>query len=95
MAGAVQHVVLALVLTGVLAYQAGALAAVLRSRRALGGPRPWRLTDFVWVLIPVAVVAVLAARSWIAAFDLGAPAMTGVEPVEISSRQTPTPVFHR
>jgi heme/copper-type cytochrome/quinol oxidase subunit 2 len=94
-AEAAQHVVLALVLSGVLACQARALAMVLRARRAVAARRPPRITDLVWVAIPVAVVVFLAARSWVVALDLGAPAMAVVTPVEVSARQASPPVFHR
>ena len=91
----VQHVVLALVLTGVLACQARAFAAVLRSRRVLAAQRPPRRTDLVWVAIPVAVVVFLAARSWIVALDLGSPAMAVVTPAEVAARPVSPPIFHR
>lgn len=91
----VLHVVLALLLTGVLACQASALAIVLRSRRVLSARRPTRITDLVWVTIPVAVVVFLAARSWIVAFDLNRPAMAVVAPVEVSARPISPPIFHR
>jgi len=94
-ASVVLHVVLAVVLTGLLACQAAALAAVLRSRRVLRAPRPARTTDLVWVTIPVAVVLFLAARSWIIALDSGAPAMAVVRPVELSARPVSLPIFHR
>ncbi len=95
MAAVVQHVVLALVLTGVLACQARALVTVLRSRQVLAARRPACITDLVWVAIPVAVVLFLAARSWIVAFDLGSPAMAVVAPVEVSARPVSPPIFHR
>ena len=95
MVGVVQHVVLALALTGVLACQARALVTVLRSRRVLAARRPSRITDLVWVAIPVAVVLFLAARSWIVALDLGSPALAIVTPVEVSARPVSPPIFHR
>jgi len=61
------HMVLGLVLTGVLVCQVRALAAVVRSRRTLASQRTPRVTDLVWIAIPVAVVLLLAARSWIVA----------------------------
>src|SRR6266542_1793182 len=91
----VVHVVLAVVLTLVLACQAGAFAAVLRSRRVLAAQRPPRIRDLVWVAIPVAVVLFLAARSWIVALDLGPPAMANVRPVDVSARPPSPPIFHR
>lgn len=95
MTAIVQHVALALVLTGVLACQARAFATVLRSRRVLAARRPPRITDLVWVAIPLAVVLFLAARSWIVAFDLGSPVMAIVAPVEVSARPVSPPIFHR
>lgn len=68
------HVVLALVLTGVLICQARAFAIVFRSWRMLVTRRRPRITDLIWVAIPVAVVLFLAARSWVVALDLGSPA---------------------
>jgi hypothetical protein len=91
-ASVVLHVVLALVLTGVLACQAGALLTVLRSRRVLSAQRPARTTDLVWVTIPVAVVLFLAARSWIMAFGPGAPAMAVVAPAEVAGRPVSPPI---
>lgn len=91
----VLHVVLALVLTSVLACQAGALVTVLRWRRVLSTQRPTRITDLVWVTIPVAVVLFLAARSWTVAFDLNRPAMAVVRPVEVSAQAVSPPTFHR
>ena len=95
MASVVLHVVLAVVLTGLLACQATALAAVLRSRRVLSARRPTRATDLVWVTIPVAVVLFLAARSWIIALDAGSPAMAVVAPAEVAARPVSPPIFHR
>ena len=82
MGAVLQHIVASLVLTALLAYQARALAAVLRSRRALAVGRRPRITDLVWVAIPVAVVLLRAVRSWFVALDLGSPAMAGVGPIE-------------
>ncbi len=95
MAAVLQHVVLALVLTGVLACQAWAFASVLRARRLLAARRRPRTTDLVWVAIPVAVVLFLAARSWIVALDLGSPAMAVVTTVEVSAQPVSPPIFHR
>jgi glycerol-3-phosphate acyltransferase PlsY len=80
------HVLLALVLTLVLVCQARALAAVLRRRRV-------QITELVWVIIPVAVVLFLAARSWIVAFDLSLPALAGVTPVEVSAQPSSAPIL--
>ena len=87
------HVVLALILTLVLVWQVKAFAAVLHLRRILATQRRRRITELVWVAIPVAVVVFLAARSWIVALDLGLPGLAGVAPVEVfaqpSSPQMP------
>lgn len=88
------HVLLALVLTLVLVCQARALAAVLRRRRVLATQRPLQITELVWVIIPVAVVLFLAARSWIVALDLGLPALAGVTPVEVSAQPSSAPILH-
>jgi hypothetical protein len=78
------HVALGLVLTILLAGQAKAVAAVLRSRRVAAGRRPPRRTELVWIVIPVAVVLGLAARSWIIALDLGSPPVATGAPVTVS-----------
>ena len=86
MAPTILHLLLALALTLFLALQAGALVFVLRSRSALArSGRPRRRTDVVWTVIPVMVVLFLAARSWVAVFDPGRPAVA-------SSVVTATPV---
>lgn len=69
------HLVLALALTLFLAFQAGALVFVLRSRHALLVGRGRRPTELLWTVIPVMLVLCLAARSWVAVFDLGRPAV--------------------
>jgi heme/copper-type cytochrome/quinol oxidase subunit 2 len=69
------HLLLALALTLFLAFQAGALVFVLRSRRALRTGRRRRPTELLWTAIPVMLVLFLAARSWVAVFDLGRPAV--------------------
>jgi heme/copper-type cytochrome/quinol oxidase subunit 2 len=72
----IAHLLLAVVLTLFLALQVNALVFVLRSRRARGAPRPRRrATDLVWTTIPVVVVLALAARSWVAVFDVERPAV--------------------
>jgi heme/copper-type cytochrome/quinol oxidase subunit 2 len=77
------HVVLALILTLALVRQVRALAAVFRQRRVLATRRERRITELVWVAIPVAVVFFLAARSWIVALDLD---LAGGAPVEVSAQ---------
>jgi len=72
------HLSLATALTLFLAYQAGAVLFVLRSRRALAAGRRQRRTEVVWTVIPVLVVLFLAARSWMAAFDVERPAIASV-----------------
>ena len=69
-----RHVALALILTGALVCQARALAIVLRSRRAVPTEHPQRITDTVWIAIPLLAVRFLAVRSFMLAVDLGAPA---------------------
>lgn len=68
----VTHMALALALSLFLAYQARALALVLRQRRTLSVHR--RRSDLLWTAIPVLVVLFLAVRSWIAVLDLPRPA---------------------
>jgi len=58
-----------------LAFQATSVLFVLRSRRALAAGRHQRRTEVLWTVIPVAIVLFLAARSWVAVFDLGRPAV--------------------
>ena len=82
------HLLLAVTLTLFLALQARSLLVVLRarqlSRRAPIATRRPRYTDLLWTSIPVVVVLVLAARSWVAVFGLEAPelaaAVTQAEP---------------
>lgn len=70
------HLLLALALTLFLALQAGAVLFVLRSRQAIArSGRPGRRTEVLWTVIPVIVVLFLAARSWVAVFDLERPAV--------------------
>ena len=69
------HLLLAVVLTLFLAFQARSLVFVLRYRRARVAPRPPRRTDLLWTSIPIAIVLFLAARSWVAVFDLERPAV--------------------
>ena len=69
------HLLLAIALTMFLAFQGGALVFVLRSRRALSPGRRRRPTELLWSAIPVVLVLFLAARSWVAVFDLGRPAV--------------------
>jgi len=74
------HVLLALVLTSFLALQAGGLVSVLRARQAHSGARRVRRTELIWTCIPVAVVLLLAARSWIAVLDVERPAIAAPRP---------------
>jgi heme/copper-type cytochrome/quinol oxidase subunit 2 len=69
------HLLLAVALTLFLAFQAGAVVFVLRSRRALLIGRGCRPTELLWTAIPVMLVLFLAARSWVAVIDLGRPAV--------------------
>ena len=80
MGTALLHVVLGIVLTGVLAFQARVLVIVLQSRRTVVGTRrSKRITQVVWAAIPMVVVLVLAVRDWILAFALASPGMVGIE----------------
>ena len=67
------HLLLAVTLTLFLVLQARSLVVVLRHRRAAAAPRRRRRTDLLWTCIPVLVVLVLAARSWVAVFGLTQP----------------------
>ena len=69
------HLLLAVVLTLFLAFQAASLVFVVRCRRARIAVRPPRPTDLVWTTIPILIVLFLAARSWVAVFDLERPAL--------------------
>jgi heme/copper-type cytochrome/quinol oxidase subunit 2 len=66
---------LALVLTLFLALQVKSLGFVLRGYRARGTPRRPRSSEVLWTTIPVIVVLALAARSWVAVFDVPHPAV--------------------
>ena len=86
------HLLLALALTMFLAFQTGALVFVLRSRQALAAGRSARRSELLWTLIPVMVVLFLAARSWVAVFDVGRPALASpVVHVERQASDTSTP----
>jgi heme/copper-type cytochrome/quinol oxidase subunit 2 len=78
------HLLLAVTLTLFLAFQARSLVVVLRYRRATSVTRHRPHTDLLWTCIPVVVVLVLAARSWVTVFGLAQPepaaAVTRVEP---------------
>jgi heme/copper-type cytochrome/quinol oxidase subunit 2 len=69
------HLLLAVVLTSFLAVQMASLASVLRYRRARLAVRPPGRTDLVWTTIPILIVLFLAARSWVAVFDIERPAV--------------------
>lgn len=83
------HLVLALALTAFLAFQAGALVFVLRSRRARATGRTARRSELLWTVIPVMVILFLAARSWVAVFDVGRPALASA--VVHAERPAPDP----
>ena len=78
------HLLLAVILTLFLAFQARSLVVVLRHRRARISARSPRVSDLLWTTIPVALVLFLAARSWVAVFGLEQPtvaaAITRAEP---------------
>lgn len=87
------HLLLAVALTLFLTFQAGALVFVLRSRRAQGLGRRRARSDLLWTLIPVALVLFLAARSWLAVFDIERPAVAAaVTPAALAEARPPTPV---
>jgi len=67
-------VVLAVVLTLFLAAQARSFVFVMRCRKAEPTGRRRRRSDVLWTSIPLIIVLALAARSWVAVFDLGRPA---------------------
>jgi heme/copper-type cytochrome/quinol oxidase subunit 2 len=50
-----------------------------------GGRRP---VELVWTVIPVVLVLFLAARSWVAVFDLGRPAIASAV---VTAAPAPTP----
>ena len=80
------HLLLAVVLTLFLAFQAASLVFVVRYRRARVAARPPRRTDLVWTTIPILIVLFLAARSWVAVFDLERPAVaSAVTQAEIAT----------
>ena len=70
----ITHLLLAVVLTVFLAAQARSFVHVMRFRRAHETGRRRRRTDVLWTSIPVIIVLVLAARSWVAVVDLQRPA---------------------
>ena len=70
----ITHLLLAVALTLFLAAQARSFAYIMRCRRARESGCRRRRTDVLWTSIPVIIVLVLAARSWVAVFDLGRPA---------------------
>ena len=70
----ITHLLLAVALTLFLAAQARSFVYVMRCRRAHETGRRRRRTDVLWTSIPVLIVLALAARSWVAVFDLGRPA---------------------
>ncbi len=67
------HLLLAVVLTLFLALQARSLLVVLRARRATVDARHRSRVDLLWTCIPVVIVLLLAARSWVAVFGLAQP----------------------
>ena len=71
----ITHLLLAVVLTLFLAAQARSFIYVMHYRRAHTPGRRRRRSDVLWTSIPVIIVLVLAARSWVAVFDLQRPAV--------------------
>ena len=70
----ITHLLLAVALTLFLAAQARSFVYIMRCRRARETGHRRSRTDVLWTSIPVIIVLVLAARSWVAVFDLGRPA---------------------
>jgi len=73
----ITHVLLAIVLTLFLAAQARSFVFVMRCRRSEPNARR-RRSDVLWTSIPLLIVLALAARSWVAAFDLERAASAAV-----------------
>jgi heme/copper-type cytochrome/quinol oxidase subunit 2 len=71
----ITHLLLAVVLTVFLAAQARSFIYVMHYRRAQTPGRRRRRSDVLWTSIPVIIVLALAARSWVAVFDLQRPAV--------------------
>lgn len=87
----IAHLVLAVILTLLLAFQARSLLVVLRHRRARVVARSPRASDFLWTCIPVVIVLFLAARSWVAVFGLEHPPIaSAVTPAEPGSTHRTT-----
>jgi heme/copper-type cytochrome/quinol oxidase subunit 2 len=78
------HWLLAVTLTLFLALQTRSVLVVLRHRRATVTAGRRRRTDLLWTCIPVVIVLLLAARSWVAVLGLAQPeiaaAVTKAEP---------------
>ena len=81
---AAAHLVLALILTGVLACQAKVLLAVLRCRRVPAVKRSRCVTELAWIAIPVVVVLFLTARSWMVALAPGSSPVVSVTLLDVS-----------
>jgi heme/copper-type cytochrome/quinol oxidase subunit 2 len=70
----ITHLLLAVALTLFFAAQARSFVYIMRCRRARETGHRRRRTDLLWTSIPVIIVLLLAARSWLAVFDLQRPA---------------------
>ena len=90
---AIVHLLLAVVLTLLLVFQARSLVFVLRSRRVSAAGRAPKRADLLWTSIPVVLVLFLAASSWVAVFDIERPAVASavsqVEPAGAPSAAPP------
>ena len=89
------HLLLALALTLFLVCQGRALLAVVRLRRAHAPDRRTRgrrarHSELLWTIIPVLVVLFLAARSWLAVFDIDRPAVASVVAPRAAAAPAPT-----
>ena len=69
----IAHWLLAVILTLFLALQTRSVLVVLRHRRATVAAGQRRGTDLFWTCIPVVIVLLLAARSWVAVLGLAQP----------------------
>ena len=87
------HLLLALALSLFLVCQGTALLAVVRLRRSHAAGRRPRRTELLWTVIPVLVVLFLAARSWIAVFDIERPAVASAVAPRTTAEVGPTSLW--
>ena len=84
------HLLLALALSLFLVCQGSALLAVVRLRRSRKPGRHARRSELLWTAIPVLVVLFLAARSWLAVFDIERPAIAAAGAPRAAAEAGPT-----